>query len=422
MNEFSSLFVISIIAVIAPLLAHLIPKRIIPETVILVLLGMVAGPYMLGFIALSDSIKLLTELGLAFLFLLAGYEIEVEEMRGRRGLSALGGWIATFIIALTLVQFIPGVTGYIESFALAIAFSATALGTLIPILKERGLMKSNVGLDVLAHGTLGELGPITAMALLLSVRSPWETVLILTIFLAVSVTMAVIPVKARDAGLRLVKFVHLKAETTAQTTVRLTVMLMVGLVLLAYVFDLDVVLGAFAAGFIIRTILPTGREELEQKLDGLAFGFLIPLFFITSGAAINVAAVMEVPWALVLVVFGLLVARAVPVFFATYFTVEADQYSTRERLTVAFYATTSLPIIVAVTHVATEAGAMGPRAASILVAGGALSVLIMPLLASISQSAAQARPISKSLDRMRAFRSSRPIQNTSSTVRRMGKR
>ncbi|MCS4484341.1 cation:proton antiporter [Gleimia sp. 6138-11-ORH1] len=422
MHDFGSLFVISLIAVIAPILAHMIPKRFIPETVLLVVFGMLAGPYVLGLIELTDSIKLLTELGLAFLFLLAGYEIDVSEMRGKRGLSALGGWVATFLIALVSIHLVAGLTGYIESVAVAIAFSATALGTLIPILKERGLMKSNVGLDVLAHGTFGELGPIIAMALLLSVRSAWDTVLILTLFLGVSVALAIVPLKARDAGLRLVKLIHLKAETTAQTTVRLTVTLMVGLVLLAYTFDLDVVLGAFAAGFIIRTVLPTGREELEHKLDGLAYGFLIPLFFITSGASINVTTVLELPWLLAAVVFGLLVVRAIPVFISTYFTVEASAYTTRDRLTIAFYATTSLPIIVAVTHVASEAGAMGPRAASILVAGGALSVLIMPLLASLSYSAAEALPINKSLDKFRTFRSSRPIQNTSSAVRRMGKR
>ncbi|EEH63350.1 transporter, CPA2 family [Gleimia coleocanis DSM 15436] len=422
MTEFSSLFVVSVISVLAPLLAYVIPKRIIPETVLLVVMGMLAGPYVLGFIELSDSIKLLTELGLAFLFLLAGYEIEVKELKGKRGKAALIGWLATFAIAFTMALIIPNTSGYIEQFALAIAFSATALGTLIPILKERGLIKTNVGLDVLAHGTFGELGPILAMALLLSVRSPWETVLILALFFAVSIVMAIIPVKARAAGSKLVELIHLKSETTAQTTVRVTVMVMVSLVLLAYVFDLDVVLGAFAAGFIIRIANPAGREELEQKLDGLAFGFLIPLFFITSGASINVGAVLEAPFALILVVFGLLAARAVPVYFSTYFTEDAESYTSRDRLTVALYSTTSLPIIVAVTHVATETGTMGPRVASILIAGGALSVLLMPLLASISYKAADAHPIDRMSERLRRFRSSRPVQNTNAAKRKIRKR
>lgn len=422
MYEFTSLFVITVIAVFAPIIAHVIPRKLIPETVILVVAGMVFGPHMLGFISLTDSIKLLTELGLAFLFLLAGYEIEVEEMRGKRGRSAFIGWIATFLISLGLAWMLPHTSGYIEKFALAIAFSATALGTLIPILKERGLMHSNVGKDVLAHGTLGELGPIIAMALLLSVRSAWHTFVILVVFLIVSITCAIIPVKARQAGSKLVELIHLKAETTAQTTVRLTVALMVSLVLLAYVFDLDVVLGAFAAGFVIRLIVPLGNKELEQKLDGLAYGFLIPLFFVTSGASINVLTVLETPWVLVLVVFGLLLARAIPVYFSTFLTVEGDKYTPRDRLTIALYATTSLPIIVAVTHVAAEAGAMGPRVASILIAGGALSVLLMPLLASISYSAADAHPIDRSLARIRKFRSSRPIANTNATARKKRKR
>lgn len=422
MHDFSSLFIITVIAVVAPIAAHVIPRKLIPETVLLVVTGMVCGPYVLGLIHLSDSIKLLTELGLAFLFLLAGYEIEVEEMRGKRGRSALIGWLATFFVALGIAWVIPSTSGYIEKFALAIAFSATALGTLIPILKERGLLHGNVGKDVLAHGTLGELGPIIAMALLLSVRSAWHTMAILVLFLIVSVTCAIVPVQARKAGLKLVDLIHLKSETTAQTTVRLTVALMVSLVLLAYVFDLDVVLGAFAAGFVMRLILPQGNKELEQKLDGLAYGFLIPLFFVTSGSSINVLTVMETPWILVLVVFGLLLARAIPVYFSTFITFEGDKYTPRDRLTIALYSTTSLPIIVAVTHVAAEAGAMGPRVSSILIAGGALSVLLMPLLASISYSAADAHPIDRSLARIRRIRSSRPIANTNAAARKKRQR
>ena len=266
-----------------------------------------------------------------------------------------------------------------EGSAFVIALSATALGTIMPILKERGIMNTPVGKAVLAHGTVGEVGPIIAMAILLSVRSTFETILLLLAFFAVAIVMALAPGPIRRFGTRIVDLLHWKAETTAQTSIRLTVVVLV-LVTLASVFQLDVVLGAFAAGFIIRRAVPHGREELEKKLEGISYGFFIPLFFIVSGAGIDPAAVGEAPGLLIGVLGLLLAVRATSVWISTFFSPNSADYSRRERATIAFYATTSLPIIVAVSHVAMSVDAMTQETASVLIAAGALSVLLMPFL------------------------------------------
>lgn len=421
MHEFISLFAIAVIALIAPLIAHIIPRHVIPEVVLLVAAGMVAGPHVLGFIEMTESMHLLSELGLAFLFLLAGYEVDIQEIKGTRGRTALGAWIATIVLAFAAVRVMPFTDiDSVEGVAIAISLSATAIGTLIPILKERGLMKTQVGYAVIAHGTIGEIGPILAMALLLSVRSTIETIVVLVLFIAVSVFIALVPMQARRFGQRFLHLIHMKAETTAQTTMRLTVVVLVGLVALASIVELDVVLGAFAAGFILRTALPSGREELEEKLDGLAYGFMIPLFFVTSGAGIDPSAVMAHPLGLIGVVALLLGVRAIPVYVSTLISPLRKQCTTRERMTIALYSTTSLPIIVAVTHVATSAQAMTHETASILVAAGALSVLLMPLLAAITGAAIEAHPIEFALTHLRSrHRVSRPTQISKSRAKKV---
>jgi hypothetical protein len=97
------------------------------------------------------------------------------------------------------------------------------------------------------------------------------------------------------------------SETTAQITVRLVLLLLISLGALAIAFDLDVVLGAFAAGFVLRRALPDGDESLEHKLEGLAFGPLIPIFFITSGMTIDPAAIAANPLGLLIFVLAILV-------------------------------------------------------------------------------------------------------------------
>ena len=352
------------------------------------------GPNMTGAIVLTDAVGLLSDLGLAFLFLLAGYEINPKSLTGSQGKRGLATWCVSIVLAFLFVHFASGLfSNELESVAIAIALTTTALGTLMPILKERGLMGTQVGESVLAYGTWGELGPVLAMALLLSTRAEWKTVLILLAFVALCVVAAVVPAKAKKAGHKLFNFLTENAEGTSQTMMRVTVLLLVGLVALSAAFDLDIVLGAFAAGFVLRYIIPEGDHALEHKLDGVAYGFLIPVFFVASGAKIDLMAVFQQPVVLVGFIVLLLLIRTVPIFVALATGKDTRSISTHNRLTIALYCTTALPIIVAVTSVAVSANAMSQETASVLVAAGAITVFLMPLMGMLTYRVADAKPI-----------------------------
>lgn len=393
-QDLVSLAVIALVALICPIVAKLIPGKLIPETVFLLVAGALLGPYMAGFIQITDSVGLLSDLGLAFLFLLAGYEINPKELTGHQGKRGLIVWIITFALALAVVALSPTSPGNdIGSIAIAIALTTTALGTLVPIMKERELMGTRVGNSILAYGTWGELGPILAMAVLLSTRSELKTLLVLAGFTLLCVVMAVIPAKSKKAGHRMFRFLTENANTTSQTMVRAVIVLLVSLVAFSAVFDLDIVLGAFAAGFVLRYIIPEGDHELERKLEGIAYGFLIPVFFVTSGAKINLASVLDQPIALVVFIITLLLVRAVPIYFSLSTDRRTRDISSHNRLTIALYCTTALPIIVAVTSVAVKSDALTQEFASVLVAAGAITVFLMPLLASITYRVADVKPI-----------------------------
>lgn len=393
-QDLVSLAVIALVALICPIVAKLIPGKLIPETVFLLVAGALLGPYMAGFIQITDSVGLLSDLGLAFLFLLAGYEINPKELTGHQGKRGLIVWIITFALALAVVALSPTSPGNdIGSIAIAIALTTTALGTLVPIMKERELMGTRVGNSILAYGTWGELGPILAMAVLLSTRSELKTLLVLAGFTLLCVVMAVIPAKSKKAGHRMFRFLTENANTTSQTMVRAVIVLLVSLVAFSAVFDLDIVLGAFAAGFVLRYIIPEGDHELERKLEGIAYGFLIPVFFVTSGAKINLASVLDQPIALVVFIVTLLLVRAVPIYFSLSTDRRTRDISSHNRLTIALYCTTALPIIVAVTSVAVKSDALTQEFAGVLVAAGAITVFLMPLLASITYRVADVKPI-----------------------------
>ena len=383
----TSLFWILLIAVLAPLLAGLIPGKRVPEVVILLVGGILIGPHVLDFATDGSAIDLLRELGLGLLFLLAGYEIKTSEVVGKEGRRALYTWICCLAFAFAITFGIGMTTLVTAEGAVAIAMCSTALGTLLPILRDTGMLNKRLGQTVLNHGAFGELGPVIAMAVLLGARGSLKSAIVLAVFAIAAVAVWLLTEKLLQRQRWLMTLVSAGSHTTAQTTVRITMLLLVGLMALAYAFDLDTILGAFAAGFILRRIIPDGDEIFEHKLDGIAFGLLIPIFFITSGMAIDVAAVADKPGLLVAFILIILIVRGLPVFISTRWdrgsTGNEPAFTTGERAQIALYSATGLPIIVAVTGVAVSAGHMSEGNASVLVMAGALTVLLLPLAATI---------------------------------------
>ena len=379
----TSLFWIVLAAAAAPLIARRLPRRMLPEVVLLLAAGIVIGPFGLGLAAVDSEIGLLKELGLGMLFLLAGYELDRNELTGRGGRRAMYTWLVCLALAFGVVAALGASGLHLAEVAVAIALTSTALGTLLPILKDRGLMETRLGKAVLNHGAFGELGPVVAMAVLLGARGAFASLAVLVAFGVVAVVVGRLPTRLLREGSRMMDLVRGGAESTGQTTMRLTMLLLVCLVAVAAVFELDVILGAFAAGFILRRVIPDGDHRLEAKLEGLGFGFLIPIFFVTSGMAIEVDSVVGNPLALVVFLALLVAVRGLPVFLSVRFDRAGQRFGTGESAQIALYSTTGLPLIVAVTGVAVSAGQMSNASASVLVAAGAITVLVMPLLADV---------------------------------------
>lgn len=388
----TSLFWIALVGMLAPLVAGLVPRRLVPEVVLLLVLGTVIGPYGAELAATDESISLLRELGLAMLFLLAGFEIELSELTGRAGRLALATWVSSFLLALGLVALL-GVTDVLDvEVAVAIALTSTALGTLLPILKDQGFLGTSVGAHVLRHGAYGELGPVVAIAVLLGAYGTVESLLVLAAFSLVAVLLSLPSRNLNRSTSRVLALVRAGARTTGQTSVRLTMLLLITLLAVATLLRLDIVLAAFAAGFILRRSIPDGDEHLESRLEGIAFGFLIPIFFVTSGMAIDPAAIVERPGEFVLVLGLILAVRGLPVYLSGRWAPPDLRLGRQASLAVGLFASTGLPIIVAVTAISVTAGQMSSENASLLVGAGAASVLLFPLLGRLVAPPGQTAP------------------------------
>ena len=374
-QELNSLLVIAAIAAATPLLVGLL-RLPVAEVVLMLGFGILFGPEVLGWIQLDEAIDLLAELGLAFLFFAAGLELEKHAVRGRSGRLALIGWVASVVLALIAAGALE-FTGVIDDFlGVAICLTSTALGTLLPILRDKGLLKTPFGTYFMGAGAIGEFGPVLAISLLLTTKSFGMAVLSVVLFGGFAILFAKVPQWLRTD--RVLTVIERGQETSAQTAVRLTALLLVALLAVAEGFGLDVVLGAFIAGIIIRQLAPHSQEgPLQTKVEGIAFGVFIPIFFIVSGARLDIDSIIANPSLLLIFFVLLLIVRGVPQFFIYRRAIP----QAKQRAGYSLYVATALPIIVAVTSVELGAGVMSSGVAAALVGAGALSVLVFPLIA-----------------------------------------
>ena len=376
LDAFSSLFWIFLVAAVTPLLAALC-RGFVPGVVVLLLGGVLIGPDVLG-LADPAPVELLGNIGLGFLFLLAGFELDAKLMRSEPGRLALVAWGITVVLSLSLVGAFE-LAGQVNAFIpVSIALTTTALGTLLPILKEQHMLASRLGRYVFASGTVGELGPILAIALFLGVNETW--VQLLGIIAVAIVVWALTQIPRFVSGNAIGRTFLANENATSQATLRLTVLLLIGLLLLTEKLDIDIVLGAFLAGMVLRRWAPGDLHDLERKLEIVGHGVFIPVFFVWSGIKLEIDAIIDAPERTFAVFALLLLVRGLPALF-----VYRRVLPTSERVQLMFLSATALPLLVAIAEIAQRSGVMLESNAAALVGGGVLSVAVFPLVAVLIQ-------------------------------------
>jgi Kef-type K+ transport system membrane component KefB len=348
---------------------------LVPVVVIELLLGVVLGPRVLGLHA-TQFIEFFSDLGLGLLFFFAGYEIDLRRIAGEPLQLALAGWALSLALAYTIGGVLAATGIVLSLLYTGSALSTTAIGTLIPILSDTGELRTRFGTYLLAAGAVGEFGPILLLTLILSAQSPVHNALILIAFVALAVAVAVFAVRSSERTLPLFERT---IESSSQVAVRWIVVLVFALAYLAFDLGLDLLLGGFAAGLITRQVLKT-RElpAFDSKLSAIAFGVFVPFFFIVSGMDLDVAALFaSVSGVVKMGVFFLLflLVRGTPALLLYRGALDA-----RERASLALMTSTQLPLVLAITTLATNSGHMRASTASALVGAAVLSTLVFPVL------------------------------------------
>ncbi len=380
--EFVNLLGVLAVALAAPLLLGLAPAVRVPAVVLEIVLGIALGPSGLGWIEADLAVQTVALLGLAMLLFLAGLEIDVRRLRGRLlGLSAAGYAVSVAVGWVLGVGL--DVAGWLDDpLLLALTLSATSLGLVVAVLKDRGAVEGRLGQTTVAAASVADFAAVLLLSLLFSGggSDPGARVLLLGLFVALVVLVGVtVQVSARS--MRLGDVLERLQDTTAEIRVRAAMLLLMAFVVLAERLGLESILGAFMAGAAVGLVDrdAVSHPHFRVKLEAVGYGFLIPVFFVASGLRLDVGGLLASSSALARVpvfLVALLLARGLPaLLFLRWF-------GPRRTAAVALLQATSLPFVVTATQIGVLTGRLDATTAAALVCAGLLSVLLFPLAAT----------------------------------------
>jgi Kef-type K+ transport system membrane component KefB len=381
MISFSSLLIVGAVAVAVPLFLGLVPAVKVPAVVLEILGGILVGPTVLGWVHLDVAVRVIADLGLGFLLFMAGFEIDLRRFDRRILTLVSRAFLLSMMLAL-LVAYGLQLGGQVrDGLLVGITLVSTSLGVLVPILHDAGQTETIFGRLIMAAGSLAELAPLVLLSVFFSASSknPGAELGLLAGFVGLTAAIVVVTQRVRVWG-PLREVVHRLENTSSQLRVRLAITFALAFSAVAEHFGLATILGAFLAGVIVRRTdeTPASQEEFQGKLEAIGFGFLIPVFFVSTGVGLDITALFHSTRAIILVpvfLVALLLVRGLPALL--YVRVVGRTHA----IAAGFMQATSLTFIVVATVIGVQTGHQRTSTAAALVVAGLLSVVIYPPIA-----------------------------------------
>jgi Kef-type K+ transport system membrane component KefB len=380
--SFNSVLIIAAMAVVVPLISGLLPRLPVPGAALEVIAGILIGPSVLGWVRIDAPVQVLSDLGLGILLFLAGLEIDIERLRGPLARLAVSAFAVSAVLAL-LCAYAFRLAGQAEQpLLLAIILMSTSTGLLLPLLKDAGEESTAFGQLVMTAAALAEIVPIMLLSLFFSATSatPGAQAVSLAIFIVLIVLSgtALAWVRRLEPAGRLLNRL---SDSSAQLRVRASLTLALAFGVLAYRFGFASILGAFAAGLLVRIVdlaRHSPHPQFRIKLEGIGFGFLVPIFFISTGVAFPLKALLTNPAALAevpLFLAALLLVRGLPALLYVRFA------GRRRAVAAGLLQATTLTFVIVAAQIGLADGKITPTTAASLLTAGLLSAILFPAAA-----------------------------------------
>jgi Kef-type K+ transport system membrane component KefB/Trk K+ transport system NAD-binding subunit len=374
--DFIPLLVVVFIAWLIPFTLSLLKADKIPAVLLELALGYIAGRFFLHLVN-PDSLLILEFLalsGLVFIMFLSGLEIDINQIiasfpkkinRKSIAYNPLLSGVVHYLICLAI-----SFTGtYLLSFYVDIPnvwfFSliptTTFMGIVYPVLKNRGETKTYYGQTLITTAAVADIFSITLVtitSLYLKFGFHYELLGVMAFFLFF-IVLYVIGKRFSPGIFRKITFQQSHAAT--QIGMRGSILLILVFVTISQLVGGEVViLGAFLSGVLLSFFMNKERSILIIKLEGMGFGFFIPVFFIMVGAKFKPASLLEYQNSLygflALLTFLFYVVKILPSY------IWIKRFGRRLTIAAGFLLAAHLGLVIAASSVGLKIGAITPGA------------------------------------------------------------
>src|SRR4051794_1184944 len=381
--SYTNVMAVGAIAVVAPLVAAVIPKVRVPGIVIEFVLGVVVGPDVLGWVKIDEPLDVLSLLALGFLLFIAGTEVEVSSLRGSLLKKSVLGYALGLVIAFAVSVALGAFDVILTPSLLAVILSATGLGVVIPILRGADLTTTPAGQTILIVATVAEFSAVLLLALFFGEGGSGVLANMLVVLLyAVIAVLLWLLLRWVEHRPRMMEQFEKMEGGTVQIRIRIALLILFVFLVVSQRFGLESILGAFAAGIVLGDLRRLDRDDPASsfwpKVEGIGFGFLIPLYFLVSGVRFDLSGLLASPSAMLRVPLFLvlfLVVRGIPALLFR------RQLGGRTTAALALLSATSLSFVITATDIGVRIGKLRDINATAIVGAAVLAMVIFPLIA-----------------------------------------
>jgi Kef-type K+ transport system membrane component KefB len=394
--DYWPLLVVLAVAWIVPMLISLARLKKVPSVVLEIVFGYFAGRYILTG-ADEISIKILEFLaltGFIFLMFLSGLEINMDHIVGsfpRRKLNrsiiqrnpllmATIYFIFCLAISYAGSAGVSSLVGISNRWYFALIMVTTSVGIILPVLKNRGETGGRYGQMIVTSAAVADIFSIVLFTFTAYILKNGFRVEILFIFLIFALFYLMYRVGNRFRNLRLLKKISFQfSHAASQLSIRGTALLVIVFVVVSQFISSEVILlGAFLSGILLSAFLHRERSLLMVKLDGMGYGFFIPIFFIMVGVKFEPAALREFESSLIPILIIILVLMyAIKVLPSL---IWAKQFGLKKALSGGILLSTRLSLIIAAAAIGLELGVISPGINAVFIIMAVISCILSPIL------------------------------------------
>ncbi|WDF82819.1 cation:proton antiporter [Lacticaseibacillus pabuli] len=376
-----SLLIVMIAALVVPLTMARFKISFIPNAVAEIVVGIILGETGFNLIHPNADLTLLSSLGVIILLFLSGMEIDFDlfkpqpanrnaQSKGPSPVTLAGLGFTTTVASALLLAVVLHYANLFNDIVLAtILFSTIALGIVIAALKEKELLSQPLGQTILLTAALGEVLPLLAMTIYASFNGGHAGRIWLIVIIFV---VAIILLRRFRSVYRF--FADIDKSTT-QLDIRLAFFLIFVLVTVAEQVGAENILGAFLAGMVMKLLNPS--ELTRDKLTSIGYGFFIPIFFIMSGAKLNLRTMITNPATLVLI----------PVFFACFIAAKGAEilifkrrFKTINAVAAAALTSTTITLVLPTLQIARNLHAITTAQSGAFTLAAVLTAICSPIV------------------------------------------